>query len=179
MPTNGTTACLTNNPGFVDASNGNFALQANSPCIDRGGALDVTNDIAGLARSLDGPDPDTNAAPDLGAYEYFNATGDSDEDGYSDLSELWLGTDPYDSASYFTLSPAYSGGSNGTNIIWFGPSVTGRLYTLEYRDSLLMGGWTNLGGSQQDVPGIGSALDYILDFRALTARYYRVRIKAP
>lgn len=59
----GTTASMRNysfDPLFVNAANGDFHLQSNSPCIDQG--IDVGLPFHGLA-------------PDLGAYEYVTDDG--------------------------------------------------------------------------------------------------------
>ena len=52
---------ITQDPLFIDASNGNLHLQSTSPCIDAG--TDV-----GLAKDMEGNPVDY--APDIGAYEY-------------------------------------------------------------------------------------------------------------
>jgi hypothetical protein len=51
----------TSNPGFVDAANSDFYLQAGSPVIDQGRV------IAGITDGFVG------SAPDIGAYEYGGA----------------------------------------------------------------------------------------------------------
>lgn len=61
---------LTTNPGFQNASGGNFQLQANSPAVDAGEALPaVRSDTLGVSRPVNG-----NGAGgsewDLGAFEY-------------------------------------------------------------------------------------------------------------
>jgi hypothetical protein len=53
---------------------GNLRLLSGSPCIDTGNNSDVPSgtatDIDGRPRILDGPDPDSTAIVDMGAYEY-------------------------------------------------------------------------------------------------------------
>jgi hypothetical protein len=65
-------------PMFIDAADGNVALQATSPCIDAGSTAavpsGVTTDLAGHPRIVDG-------TVDMGAYEHPSAvdwTGDGD-----------------------------------------------------------------------------------------------------
>jgi subtilisin family serine protease len=64
-------ACITNDPGFVNMPTGDFHIRASSPCIDRGLNLNqfVTNDLAGNPRPLDG-NGSSMATFDIGAYEY-------------------------------------------------------------------------------------------------------------
>jgi hypothetical protein len=178
-PTGGTTRCLDANPGFVNINGDNFRLFLTSPCIDRGSFLEVTNDVEGRARSIDGPDSDGDAAPDLGAYEYASSEADSDEDGYSDQEEWWQATDPASAASYFTVAPGRDDATGSLNSVTFSPSATGRLYTLEYSDDLASGTWTNHSPSHRDVPGTGEASGTFVDETPITSRFYRIRIAAP
>ncbi len=53
-------------PKFVNASSGNFQLQASSPCIDKGAGSYGTTDLAGNARVV-------NGKIDIGCYEYQNS----------------------------------------------------------------------------------------------------------
>ena len=59
------------NPLFVDAAAGNYRLQTNSPCIDRGSNTYAPNlpDLDGNARMVDG-DTNGTATVDMGAYEF-------------------------------------------------------------------------------------------------------------
>ena len=62
------TSCYTNDPGFVDAANGDYRLASGSPCIDAGDNAYVTTatDLAGNARIA-------NGTVDIGCYEYGSA----------------------------------------------------------------------------------------------------------
>jgi hypothetical protein len=62
-------------PLFVDASNGDFHLLPNSPCIDMGGSVNLYYDLDGNARPLDGDGLGAGTTGDgsdydIGAYEY-------------------------------------------------------------------------------------------------------------
>lgn len=65
-----TSYCYTNDPFFVDATNGDYRLSLASPCIDAGMPIaGVTNDLAGVPRPL----PRTFGQQprfDIGAYEF-------------------------------------------------------------------------------------------------------------
>jgi parallel beta-helix repeat protein/predicted outer membrane repeat protein len=66
-------SCIHLDPLFFDAGNGNYHLQAGSPCIDAGDSSlvpeGITTDLDGNPRILDG-NSDGTATVDIGAYEY-------------------------------------------------------------------------------------------------------------
>ena len=67
MPTTGT-GNITNEPAFVDTVNGNFRLQAISPCINAGNNASVTS-----STDLDGNERVVGGTVDMGAYEWVAA----------------------------------------------------------------------------------------------------------
>ncbi len=80
LPMAGGANNITNNPVFVDATNGDFQLACGSPCID-GGLTNAftyatTNDIRGQPRPIDGTGLDTPKY-DIGAFEFNPATDES------------------------------------------------------------------------------------------------------
>lgn len=92
------------NPLFVNESTKDLHLQSNSPCIDKGINLGVTNDFDGNSRPQ-------GAGFDIGAYEYTSVVstptikqGDANGDGFVDEADysIWL--------SHF--GQAVSGGAN-------------------------------------------------------------------
>ncbi len=83
------TGNIVSDPLFVDAANGDYRLQAGSPCIDAGTGSGITwsTDLAGFPRRM-------GWAPDMGCYEFVThrepttlyvdaATGDDTNDGLS------------------------------------------------------------------------------------------------
>ncbi len=148
--------CITNAPGFVNRMAGDYRLLSNSPCIDTGATVPVSNDYLGIERPLDG-NADGTAAWDMGAYELVNDLADTDGDWLRDTNELALGTrltagdtdgdrmgdgaevlagtDPLNSQSYLAMSQTPAGSvPAGIVIRWF--SVAGRRYCLERATNL-------------------------------------------
>jgi len=88
------------NPLFVDPENGNFHLRPDSPAIDAG--VDV-----GLSEDFDGDPVPYGSAPDIGAYEYGSALlkYDVNGDGYVNIQDVqccvnhMLGTQDWESAA--------------------------------------------------------------------------------
>jgi len=88
-------------PLFVDPDNGDYRLQAGSPCIDAGDNSavppDITTDLDGDPRFVDDPDTaDTGFGDppvvDMGAYEFQGLTceWDLDGDGNVGITDLLL-----------------------------------------------------------------------------------------
>lgn len=139
---------ITNAPAFVDIASGNFRLQTNSPCINRG------NNSYAAGVDLDGRPRIVGGTVDMGAYEFRGAgTGeftawlqhyglaldgsadllDSDSDGLNNWQEWIAGTCPTNALSILRLSlPA--GDLSGITVSW--QSVGGKAYYLERSTNL-------------------------------------------
>jgi len=79
-------------PLFVDPDGGDLRLSADSPCIDRGDSnavpLDVTSDLDGNPRILDGDCNDTEIV-DMGAYEFnWHGIGDFNNDCFINFTDF-------------------------------------------------------------------------------------------
>jgi subtilisin-like proprotein convertase family protein len=99
---------------------------------------------------------------------------DTDSDGVTDLNEYIADTHPTNGASFLRLSVISNAGPRS---VLFGPSSTGRVYTLQYIDNLLNGAWSN---ATQQAPGDGTSSDALLDTNAAPAsRHYRIGVKLP
>jgi len=72
---------INTNPGFVDDANGNYHIGPDSPCIDEGNTVLITDpnetDIDGEERVVDG-DGDDVAIVDMGADEFYHCPADFD-----------------------------------------------------------------------------------------------------
>lgn len=135
--------------------------------------LNVTDDDFGNYANDNLPDPwqvqyfgdsSTNAGP----------TMDPDGDGQPNSFEYVAGTWPHDINSKFLF---YIGNlTSGSREIVFRPSIPGRNYTLEYRDSFSSGSFTPLTGAT--VSDINFART-TTDTAATDSRFYRVQITLP
>ena len=155
--------------------------QRGEPRVD-GGRIDL-----GACESFN-PDDDRDELPDTWevgyGYDPFDPgitnvlagpLGDPDEDGFDNLSEFIALTRPDMSNDYFQVSSVSS-----TQAVQIGFwSVTGRLYTLSYADTLLAPAWSNVTGAVE-VPGTGG-YRLLQDASAITQRHYslQVRLAAP
>ncbi len=184
-----------------------YRLRASSPCIDAGtNALllassnwtaSVTNDFVGLPRPLDG-DGIGGAAFDIGAYEFFLASADSNGDGIPDgwtqqfgfnptdstiatnnadgdvlnnLAEWIADTNPTNGLSFFRLEQIEPGLPASVQFL----SSSNRQYTLLYTTDFT--GWTNVP-AQVDVPGNGG-LQSLTDSNSAPHKFYKVGVSLP
>ena len=129
-------------------------------------------------------DPGGNGIPDWWETDHFGGIGidpaaDPDGDGFTNLQEYLIGTDPNNSASQLAVSKieiVQNGASKDCSLSF--PTATGVTYRVERNDSLAAGTWVQLGG---DVSGTGNPAT-ATDAGAATLhprRFYRVRIVAP
>jgi len=163
---------ITDDPLFEGL--GDYHLQTNSLCIDRGTFfLAPTNDLDGLARPVALPD-----RVDMGCYEYTgfvpapDPLADEDGDGMSNGDEWIAGTDWEDSNDFFSVTTTYDASGPSTLVIW--ASKTQRVYTVQTTTNLLFGtwapvvpGWTN--------NGTGGMLIYTNTYSD-TPRYFQVDV---
>ncbi len=165
-------------PGFVAPPPTD---QRGEPRVD-GGRIDL-----GACETFN-PDDDRDELPDTWevgyGYDPFDPGltnvlagphGDPDQDGLDNLSEFIALTRPDSSSDYFRVSSVSSTQSVQVGF-W---SVTGRLYTLSYADTLLAPSWSNVTGAVE-VPGTGG-YRLLQDASSTTHRHYslQVRLTAP
>jgi hypothetical protein len=162
---------ITNAPLFVDQLNGNFQLQANSPCINAGtnGYAPAASDLAGNPRLVAG-------TADMGPYEcqapalagYFSwmqrfglptrssaALADSDGDGANNISEWRADTVPTNALSVFRIASIANSTPNAS-VTW--QSVGTRSYWLERATNLALA--VPFQVIATNIPGIGGLQTY-------------------
>ena len=147
-----TNSCWFSDPLFVDAANGNYRLQTNSPCIDAGDNQLVTSStdkdgnprisnrrvVIGAYESL-AIDQDSDGIPNWWELRFFgsstscNPTEDSDEDHQNNFNEFIAGTDPTNSLEYFCINEC---SASISNLIVSWDTVTNRIYSIYWTDSL-------------------------------------------
>lgn len=173
------------NTNFTPPQVENFIF---STCVDLGstgddstfghGRVNAAAAVAAAKNYLDTLDANGNSIPDVWEIKYFgitnsvpgSATNDPDDDGLNNLSEYIAGTDPTNSASCVQcLVQALHG--NGFSIEF--QSVSGRLYSVKYRDAMLATNWATLTNG---MPGINGILN-VTDTNSLPARFYRIGVK--
>ncbi len=129
-------------------------------------------------------DPGGNAIPDWWETDYFgtigiNPSADPDGDGFTNLQEYRIGTQPNNPASKLAISQTAvvpNGGLRDFRITF--PTATDVTYRVEHCDDLTPRSWTALGG---DLTGTGNPAS-VTDPNAVTlhpSRFYRVRILTP
>ncbi len=171
--------------------------QLGSPVINRGDPLITTGtDGFGQPRrrgpamdigafEVQDPDGDVDGMPDewemqfgLNPFNPADANGDLDADGLSNLNEYLAGTAPTNAASVFRIVSAKGLGTPQLPREFSFNSVTGRLYTLQFKDpgAILLNTWQD-APSQVDVPGSGSLQQ--LRHTNTAAMLYRLRLRKP
>lgn len=141
---------ITNDPGFVDYSNGDFNLASNSPCINGGGNLAA---YTTLTTDLDGNPRIAGGLVDIGAYEFqtpgfilpyywaqeygLSANDGALIDPYADGMNYWwvavTGSNPTNAASFLKVSA--SDNASGVALTW--PGMGSIVYCLQRSTNLL------------------------------------------
>ncbi|MBI5386798.1 MAG: PKD domain-containing protein [Verrucomicrobia bacterium] len=182
---------ITNVPRFMDATHGDFRLQANSPCINAGNNACVSSDT-----DLDGHPRIVAGTVDMGVYEFPSPASpisfawlqqfslatdgtadysDPDGDGFSTFLEWLCRTGPTDPQSVLRLLSAIPNSNGGVTVGW--ASVTNRTYFLERS--------TNLTSSPlfqplaTNLPGWPGSTTFTDTNAVLPQRFYRVGVQAP
>jgi len=97
--------------------------------------------------------------------------GDTDKDGQSDWEEIRAGTDPTSAKSLLAIQSVALNPDGARTITW--SSVPGKIYQLEYKNSLNDTAWVELGGATAQGP-MASISDSSTSGTA--QRLYRVRL---
>lgn len=126
-------------------------------------------------------DTDGDGMPDDYETTYFtNATAgvagnDDDGDGFSNLEEYLADTIPNGASGSNSFFEVKNFAVPGTRAVSFVAS-TGRVYTFQFSDDLLLGAWSNL---VTDSAGTNATTTLTDTNAAVTGRNYRVRVRVP
>ena len=114
----------------------------------------------------------------LNPFNAADANGDLDADGMSNLNEYLAGTAPNNAASVFRIVSVKGLGTPQLPREFSFNSVTGRLYTLQFKDmaAIVLNTWQD-APSQVDVPGSGSLQQ--LRHTNTAQMLYRLRLRKP
>ncbi len=82
-----------------------------------------------------------------------DGSSDADQDGWSDLQEFWLGTDPRRPGPGLVLSLPLPDPANAGVLVLEWPATPGRRYQIEATDALASGSWTVLASDLRP-PGV-------------------------
>ncbi|MBU1908884.1 MAG: hypothetical protein KJ726_02425, partial [Verrucomicrobia bacterium] len=187
---------ITNAPQFLDLANANYRLSPGSPCIDRGANTNLSADLDGIARPLDGNNDGTNTV-DMGGYEFIHSLADSDADGLTDSNEIYsVGTDPLrsdtdgdgagdgdevfadtiptNSGSYFHLTGLRRTNSFAVTFV----CTNSRVYSLQAATNMVDGSWLMVDGATNVAGDIGGTMS-LTDTVDSVQRSYRVGVGIP
>jgi len=142
----------------------------------------ISTELVATQQTVRSGDLDTDGMLDAWELAHFGAVdavdgapdADPDRDGWSNLKEYLLGTAPRDADSALRLSVAPPDRAHLLTRLTF-PSVTGRLYRIEFRADLTAGPWSPLATG---IPGTGAQIQ-IIDPESDTAtmRFYRIALE--
>lgn len=137
---------------------------------------DVTGNLLRSANNLI-TDSDNDGMADSWETTYFgnlsrNGQGDFDGDGLSDLAEFLAGTLPNNPGSVLRMERTVTNNLVQTTVSWL--SVSGKVYRVQYKNSLADPGWNDLAG---DVTATGSSASKTdTTSTGQPQRFYRVEV---
>jgi len=182
----GTTALLSQNaagPGAGNEKSGRPIMSADGRSVFFRSLADdlvvmdynLAQDLFYFRNTIPETDSDGDGMDDAWELTWFtdlshDGSADTDGDGLSDLAEFRAGTVPTDPNSVFYGELVGPPGNGQVLVQW--SSVPGRVYRLQFKNTLADGSWTDLPG---DVTAVGAqAVKVDATFGTLEQRYYRV-----
>ncbi len=154
-----------NAAGLAPGTTYHFRVVAQNSSGTSTGADQTFTTAAFLDSDADGIPNGWETANSLNPNLTGDALLDADGDGVSNRDEYAAGTNPRDAVSAFRITSITRAGV-AVQVAW--PSVFGKRYQLQWRDSLSAGTWNVL---QNNIAGTGALL--IGNDNAVTARFYR------
>ena len=166
---------------FVDGFTSSRLLREFNPSTgDQIGSVAYESNfrLFGLAPTIPSPESDIDSMDDSWENHFFgdlsrDGSGDFDRDGMTDASEFLAATDPLNNLSLFRITDI-SSSTGSVTITW--DSIEGRVYRVQYTDSLGEATWMDLGGDISATATSTSTIDNTIN--GVTQRFYRV-ILAP
>jgi len=163
---------FTNAPLFVDAANGDFRLQSDSPCINAGansyviGSVDLDGNVRIVGGTVDVGPYEFQSPGSLISYAWLKKYGlptdgsvdfvDGDSDGMHTWGE-WRGdTIPTNTASVLTIG-SVTNSPSGPKITW--QSVSSRFYYIQRADSFGPGAFQTIATNILGAAGTKSYTD--------------------
>ncbi|PYJ56404.1 MAG: hypothetical protein DME24_22365 [Verrucomicrobia bacterium] len=137
---------------------------------------DATGNLLRFADTLNA-DSDNDGMADSWELSFFgglsrDGLGDFDSDGMPDVAEFLAGTLPNDPNSVLQLSRNVTVTQTTTTLQW--SAVAGKVYRVQYKDSLSDPGWNDLPGDVTATGGTASQIDTTVT--SGPQRFYRVQL---
>jgi len=137
---------------------------------------DATGNLLRFADTLNA-DSDNDGMADSWELSFFgglsrDGLGDFDSDGMLDVAEFLAGTLPNDPNSVLQLSRNVTVTQTTTTLQW--SAVAGKVYRVQYKDSLSDPGWNDLPGDVTATGGTASQIDTTVT--SGPQRFYRVQL---
>ena len=162
-----------NNAGEGEANNFYFGemshTRVTSETVTVNESITITRDA--VEESTDGI-PNSWWIEHFGTTTGASAAADPDADGFTNVQEYALGTDPADAGSAFRIM-SLSRNANSVTITW--ASVNGKSYKIQSSENLSEGSWQDVADSQITADS-ASSTQTVTNNSSTTRKFYRVAL---